>query len=108
MTDERVDDIREDIKEIRVEMLANFRRLEERVDISHKDELARDDDLVDYYRGKRKEIYSKIAENEQSISDNEHSISNIDKRMIKLFFIGNGIGFIAGTISSAIIMNLWR
>ena len=80
-------------------------------EVSEKSEAKRDI-ITDYCRDKRKDIYKMVGENKDEIIVVNQKFSkkfnDIDKRLIKLFVIGNGIGFVLGATVTAVLSSLFE
>ena len=80
-------------------------------EVSEKSEAKRDI-ITNYCRDKRNDIYGMIGENKDEITVVNQKFSkklnDIDKRLIKLFIIGNGIGFVLGAAVTAILSAVLR
>lgn len=111
--DKRVDDLREDVQELRREMHSGFASLEEkikdsRIDLtkqnvsSHKNR----DEEIEKIHCLIKDQDDKITLIDKKHTDNYNNLhdlfsgkfNELDKKLFKLFFVGNIIGMAAGSL----------
>ena len=86
MTDETVIKyIRQDMLALRETMEKGFQNLEQKMD-----------GMDDSCSQKRADIYERIEKNRRSIEQ-------LDKKFVRLFFVGSGFGFVAGVVTTIVI-----
>lgn len=121
--DKRVDDLREDLQELRREMHAGFSSLESKVKESNVDLTAQNKE-VNKSQDNDIEKIRRVLKNHEKIMkeiDTKHSdkynalydlftrkINSLDQRLFKLFFVGNIIGMAVGSIVTMIIQVIAR
>lgn len=116
--DKRVDDLREDLQELRREMHAGFDQIESRIASSNEIVIERNRTsqrfsdtqmsyLSDTVEKKFKEVDCKIDEHDKDIKYIKTSLTQkfneLDKRLFKLFFIGNAVGIAVGSVTTMIV-----
>ena len=124
MSDEkRVDDLRQDVQELRREMHASFEQLNERI---------KDSDLGYQRQSQNKQRYSdkqlenlavavekrfenfdcKLKDQESEIRVIKESLvvkfNELDKKLFRLFFVGNAVGIAVGSVVTMIIQAIIR
>ena len=112
MNEQEINYLREQFSELRKEMNQGFANLRNDIkEVSEKSEAKRDI-ITDYCRDKRKDIYKMVGENKENINVVNQKFSkklnDIDKRLIKLFIIGNGIGFVLGATVTAVLSAVFK
>lgn len=88
--------VRQDMVNLSKEMKQGFQKLEEKIDKLREEYSEDNDKITENCSQKRAEIYQRIEANRQSIEQ-------LDKKFVRLFFIGSGFGFVAGVVTTVVI-----
>lgn len=116
--DKRVDDLREDVQELRREMHEGFKSLEAKIKSSgdeisstSKSQVKRNDKEIDEIRCLLREQEEKMLGIDRKHDEKYKALyelfiekfNKLDKKLFNLFLIGNGIGIAVGSIATMLI-----
>lgn len=99
----RLDDVREDVAELRKSMQERFNQIETKLDMNLVRGLEKESK-------ERNKIWAKLDDQEETLNDltaeSTARWNDLDKRLFKLFLIGNGVGMVLGSFFTLLVQSL--